>query len=73
MDWGTPAATPGGGGIAISGTVLADYLRHRHERDRGAEARRRAVYIEFISAAGWGEWDGRDRCALCEEAGAGGG
>ncbi|MEU8915328.1 CchlQ [Streptomyces nigrescens] len=52
MDWGTLVATLGGGGIAISGTVLADYLRHRHERDRGAEARRREVYIEFISAAG---------------------
>ncbi|MFJ3950668.1 hypothetical protein ACIPXV_11525 [Streptomyces libani] len=22
---------------------------------------------------GWGEWDGKDRCALCGEAGAGGG
>ncbi|GFE19473.1 hypothetical protein Sgleb_75200 [Streptomyces glebosus] len=52
MDWGTLVATLGGGGIAISGTVLADYLRHRHESDRGAETRRRAVYIEFISAAG---------------------
>ncbi|MEU8686378.1 CchlQ [Streptomyces sp. NPDC048611] len=52
MDWGTLVATLGGGGIAIAGTVLADHLRHRHENDRGAEARRRTVYIEFIKAAG---------------------
>lgn len=52
MDWGTLVATVCGGSIAISGTVLADYLRHRHEEDRGVGARRRAVYIEFISAAG---------------------
>lgn len=52
MDWGTLVAAVSGGSIAISGTVLADYLRHRHEDDRGAVARRRAVYIEFITAAG---------------------
>ncbi|MEV6396982.1 CchlQ [Streptomyces sp. NPDC051907] len=52
MDWGTLIATVSGGSIAISGTVLADYLRHRHEDDRGVGARRRAVYIEFIAAAG---------------------
>jgi hypothetical protein len=52
MDWGTLAATVSGGSIAITGTVLADYLRHRREDDRGAGARRRTVYIEFISAAG---------------------
>ncbi len=51
MDWGTLVATVSGGSIAISGTVLADYLRHRHEEDRGSGERRRAVYIEFISAA----------------------
>ncbi|MFE7483830.1 CchlQ [Streptomyces sp. NPDC012600] len=52
MDWGTLVATVGGGFIAISGTVLADHLRQRHEKDRGAAERRRAVYIEFISAVG---------------------
>ncbi|MCB5907417.1 CchlQ [Streptomyces pinistramenti] len=52
MDWGTLVATVSGGSIAITGTVLADYLRHRREDDQGAEARRRAVYTEFISAAG---------------------
>ncbi|MFE0189817.1 CchlQ [Streptomyces sp. NPDC059008] len=52
MDWGTLMATVSGGSIAISGTVLADYLRHRREDDRGVGARRRAVYIEFIHAAG---------------------
>ncbi|MBT2489502.1 CchlQ [Streptomyces sp. ISL-96] len=52
MDWGTLVATVSGGSIAITGTVLADYLRHRREDDRGVGARRRAVYIEFISAAG---------------------
>lgn len=52
MDWGTLVATVSGGVIAISGTVLADHLRSRHENDRSSEARRRAVYIEFISAAG---------------------
>ncbi|MEV0371809.1 CchlQ [Streptomyces sp. NPDC050636] len=52
MDWGTLVATVSGGSIAISGTVLADYLRNRHEDDRGLGARRRAVYIEFITAAG---------------------
>ncbi|MER7108558.1 CchlQ [Streptomyces sp. NPDC000229] len=35
----------------MSGTVLADCLRHRHEDDRGAGERRRAVYLEFIRAA----------------------
>lgn len=52
MDWGTLVAAVSGGSIAITGTVLADYLRHRHEDDRDVVARRRAVYIEFISAAG---------------------
>ncbi|MFD3648980.1 CchlQ [Streptomyces cyaneofuscatus] len=52
MDWGTLVATVSGGFIAISGTVLADHLRRRHENDRGAAERRRAVYIEFISAVG---------------------
>ncbi|MET7619797.1 CchlQ [Streptomyces sp. NPDC005408] len=52
VDWGTLVAAVSGGSIAISGTVLADYLRHRHEDDRGVGARRRAVYIEFIAAAG---------------------
>lgn len=52
MDWGTLVAAVSGGSLAISGTVLADYLRHRHENDRGVGARRRAVYIEFIGAAG---------------------
>ncbi|GAA0586003.1 CchlQ [Streptomyces crystallinus] len=51
MDWGTLVATLSGGSIAISGTVLADYLRHRREGERGVGARRRAVYLEFISAA----------------------
>ncbi|MGX1755459.1 CchlQ [Streptomyces lydicus] len=54
MDWGTLLATLSGGVIAISGTVLADHLRHRHEGERTSEARRRAVYIEFITAAGVG-------------------
>jgi hypothetical protein len=45
-------ATASGGFLAISGTVLADYLRHRHEDDRGLGARRRPVYIEFIAAVG---------------------
>ncbi|MDJ0347133.1 CchlQ [Streptomyces sp. H10-C2] len=52
MDWGTLVATVSGGSIAIAGTVLADYLRHRHDDDRSIGARRRAVYIEFITAAG---------------------
>ncbi|MET9093532.1 CchlQ [Streptomyces cyaneofuscatus] len=52
MDWGTLVATVSGGFIAISGTVLADHLRRRHENDREAAERRRAVYIEFISAVG---------------------
>ncbi|MFK4227849.1 CchlQ [Streptomyces sp. NPDC019890] len=52
MDWGTLVAAVSGGSIAISGTVLADRLRHRQEEDRGVGARRRAVYIEFITAAG---------------------
>ncbi|OEJ23690.1 CchlQ [Streptomyces agglomeratus] len=52
MDWGTLVATVSGGSIAITGTVLADYLRHRREDDRGIGAQRRAVYIEFITAAG---------------------
>ncbi|MEU9124899.1 CchlQ [Streptomyces sp. NPDC048506] len=52
MDWGTLVATVSGGVIAISGTVLADHLRSRHERDRSSEERRRAVYMEFIGAAG---------------------
>ncbi|MET8678604.1 CchlQ [Streptomyces sp. NPDC004647] len=51
MDWGTLVATVSGGSIAISGTVLADYLRHRHEDDRGVGEQRRAVYIQFITAA----------------------
>ncbi|WP_371649946.1 MULTISPECIES: CchlQ [unclassified Streptomyces] len=51
MDWGTLVATFSGGSIAISGTVLADYLRHRREGERGVGARRRAVYLEFITAA----------------------
>jgi hypothetical protein len=50
VDWGTLAATVSGGSIAIAGTVLADHLRHRYEADRGAGERRRAVYIEFITA-----------------------
>ncbi|MFF8828481.1 CchlQ [Streptomyces sp. NPDC015131] len=45
-------ATVSGGTIAISGTVLAEYLRRRHEDDSGVEARRRATYTEFIDAAG---------------------
>ncbi|MFE7003038.1 CchlQ [Streptomyces griseus] len=52
MDWGTLVATVSGGFLAISGTLLADRLRQRHERDRGAQERRRAVYIEFIAAVG---------------------
>lgn len=51
MDWGTLVAAVSGGFIAITGTVLADHLRNRHEADRGLNERRRAVYIEFISAA----------------------
>ncbi|MGW7052670.1 CchlQ [Streptomyces sp. NPDC054887] len=45
-------ATLGGAVIAMSGTVLADHLRTRHEDDRGLESRRREVYVEFIAAAG---------------------
>ncbi|KQV14995.1 MULTISPECIES: hypothetical protein [unclassified Kitasatospora] len=45
-------ATLGGAVIAISGTVLADRLRNRHEDDRGLGARRREVYTAFIAAAG---------------------
>lgn len=52
MDRGTLVATVSGGSIAITGTVPADCLRHRREDDRGVGARRRTVYIEFISAAG---------------------
>jgi hypothetical protein len=52
VDWGTLVATVGGGSIAMAGTVLADRLRHRREDDRGTGERRRAVYIEFITAAG---------------------
>ncbi|MFJ9111246.1 hypothetical protein [Streptomyces sp. NPDC102283] len=52
MDGGTLVATVSGVFIAVSGTVLADRLRQRHEKDRGAQERRRAVYIEFIAAAG---------------------
>ncbi|MFG2211220.1 CchlQ [Streptomyces sp. NPDC048638] len=52
MDWGTLLATVSGGFVAISGTVLAERLRHRRESDRSSESRRRAVYIEFIGAAG---------------------
>lgn len=51
MDWGTLLATISGGSIAISGTVLADYLRRRHEDVREVGERRRAMYIEFITAA----------------------
>ncbi|AEW99030.1 hypothetical protein [Streptantibioticus cattleyicolor] len=52
MDWGTLVATVSGGVVAMSGTVLADRLRNRHDDERGLETRRRAVYIEFITAAG---------------------
>ncbi|GGX18862.1 hypothetical protein GCM10010353_37560 [Streptomyces chryseus] len=52
MEWGTLVATLGGAVIAISGTVLADQLRTRHEDDRGLGSRRREVYIDFIAAAG---------------------
>ncbi|MFC4494848.1 CchlQ [Streptomyces ovatisporus] len=52
MDWGTLVATVSGGTLAVSGTVLADFLRNRREDGRGTGARRREVYIEFISAAG---------------------
>ncbi|QKW08443.1 CchlQ [Streptomyces sp. NA04227] len=52
MDWGTLVATASGGLIAVSGTMLADRLRHRHEGDRGVEERRREVYVEFITAVG---------------------
>ncbi|WP_411140192.1 CchlQ [Streptomyces sp. x-80] len=52
MDWGTLIATVSGGSIAIAGTMLADFLRRRHEDDRSVGTRRRAVYIEFIAAAG---------------------
>ncbi|WP_405020307.1 CchlQ [Kitasatospora sp. NBC_00070] len=45
-------ATLGGAVIAISGTVLADRMRNRHEVDRGLDARRREVYTAFIAAAG---------------------
>ncbi|MFG3499474.1 CchlQ [Streptomyces sp. NPDC047928] len=51
MEWGTLVATVSGGSIALCGTVLADYLRHRHEVGRGEGERRRAVYLEFITAA----------------------
>ncbi|NBE50968.1 CchlQ [Streptomyces boluensis] len=52
MDWGTLVATVSGAVIAISGTVMADALRNRHDKDRTVEARRRTVYNEFIAAAG---------------------
>ncbi|GAB7032387.1 CchlQ [Streptomyces sp. NPDC021749] len=52
MDWGTLVATVSGGLIAITGTVLADQLKQRHEKARSSAERRRAVYIEFIAAAG---------------------
>ncbi|MFC8587275.1 hypothetical protein ACFUGD_22410 [Streptomyces sp. NPDC057217] len=52
MEWGTLAATLGGGLIAIAGTVLADRLRTRQEHRRGIRERRREVYTEFIAAAG---------------------
>ncbi|MFG3699524.1 hypothetical protein ACGF5C_16615 [Micromonospora sp. NPDC047620] len=52
MDWTTLIATLGGAAIAFTGTLLADFLRHRNERDRGQEARSRDLYIQFIVAAG---------------------
>lgn len=51
MDWGTLAGAVSGGALAMAGTVLADRLRHRYEADRGTGERRRAVYLEFITAA----------------------
>src|SRR5690242_18176422 len=38
--------------IAISGTVLADRLRTRHEDGRGVVTRRREVYLQVFTAAG---------------------
>jgi hypothetical protein len=52
VDWGTLVATISGAVIAIAGTVLADWLRTRHEDDRGLEGRHREAYLGFISAAG---------------------
>ncbi len=51
MDWGTLIAAVSGGTLAMTGTVLADHLRHRHERDAGLGERRRAIYLDFIAAA----------------------
>ncbi|GAA4684225.1 hypothetical protein GCM10023347_44040 [Streptomyces chumphonensis] len=51
MDWGTLIATVSGGSIAITGTVLADHLRHRREGGRELAERRRAVSVDFIGAA----------------------
>ncbi|WP_405742944.1 CchlQ [Streptomyces sp. NBC_01525] len=51
MDWGTLAGAVSGGALAMAGTVLADRLRHRYEADRGTGERRRAGYLEFITAA----------------------
>ncbi|MFI6938758.1 CchlQ [Streptomyces sp. NPDC050418] len=52
MDWGTLIAAVSGGTLAVAGTVLADHQRRRHERDQGVGERRRAIYLEFIAAAG---------------------
>ncbi|MFB7407316.1 CchlQ [Streptomyces sp. NPDC056202] len=52
MEWATLVATLGDGFIAIAGTVLAERLRTRQEHRRSLQTRRRAVYTEFIAAAG---------------------
>ncbi|MER6910173.1 CchlQ [Streptomyces sp. NPDC000594] len=52
MDWGTLAATASGGFIAMAGTVLVDGLRSRQEARQSGDERRRAVYTDFIGAAG---------------------
>ncbi|WP_322751602.1 MULTISPECIES: CchlQ [unclassified Frankia] len=52
VDWTTLVATLGGGALALSGTILADVLRHHDEKDRSREANRRSLYIDFVSAVG---------------------
>jgi hypothetical protein len=52
LDWSTLAAAAAGAVIALTGTILIDQLRRRHEIEESRAARSRDLYVQFTVSAG---------------------
>jgi hypothetical protein len=50
VDWGTLASTAVGAAVALGGSLLANVLHHRDQRERDSKFDRRRAYLDFLLA-----------------------